>query len=98
MNNKKIDKKTEASFVINKNLRNHVIPFFLVVDRKNSPMTWDGEQFVYSHRYRSRRWPAECYTESVAKELIRRTKRFRRKNDYFDREDYFLMPINFTHP
>jgi hypothetical protein len=68
---------------------------FLVIDAEyRRVMAYDSGQFCYctDERWEDEHHPARVYTYAEAKDLIRRTKRNRKRNG-FTVGEYLLVPI-----
>lgn len=72
----------------------HKYKKFLVVDESGKVMAFSGGQFCYctNESWQDEHFPAKAYSYSQATDLIRKTKR-NRKRKGFDPGEYILVPF-----
>lgn len=79
---------------MNKNNFNNY-KYFLVVDvESGKPMAYDRGQFCYctTEKWQDEHFPAKAYRYGEAVDLIRKTKRNRKRNG-FEPGEYLLVPF-----
>jgi hypothetical protein len=66
--------------------------YIVVRESDLRPMTFSGDQFCLVPPRSRSRFYLKTYTEKEAKTLISKSKRFRKKNNFFP-TGYLLMPM-----
>lgn len=81
------------AFMFGTDRRTFKAQFFLVVDIKYRPLTFNGYQFTYAKIDNRSKWPAELLTKEQAEEFIIKSNEYRSKRN-FPVNQLRLLPIH----
>lgn len=81
------------AFMFGTDRRTFKAQFFLVVDTKYRPLTFNGYQFTYAKIDNRSKWPAELLTKEQAETFITKSNEYRIKRQ-FPVNELRLLPVH----